>query len=249
MSTSTHENAKSIIVGELRKRIWVIVSMVVFLILTILLNVALLLLFKRLIDETIPARDMSEAGLLLFALVSLPLIAAALDALYEYRRATLGEAISQALRQKLFNHLIHTKLRDLESTETGHIIHHITSGCGRIGDVNIADELMPLISNGLLFMGALVAMTFINWQLMLITLLAFPPTYIFSKRLQTYDQDASTGIHAGARVRFQASCNKCFPGFAQFVPLMARLRKKGVSTTWIRQHSDIQVKTVKRCTT
>ena len=150
MSTSTHETAKSIIVGELRKRISVIVSMVVFLMLTIVLNVTLPLLFKRLIDETIPARDMSEAGLLLVALILIPLIAAALNALYDYRREILGEAVSQALRQRLFNHLIHTKLRDLESTETGHIIHHITKGCGLVGDVYIADELNAVDFIGLL---------------------------------------------------------------------------------------------------
>ena len=57
------ENAKSIILNELRRRLALIASMVVFLILTILISVTVPLLFKRLIDETIPQRDFSEAAL------------------------------------------------------------------------------------------------------------------------------------------------------------------------------------------
>ncbi len=243
MSTSTNENAKSIIVGELRKRISVIVSMMVFLMLTILLNVTLPLLFKRLIDETIPARDMSEAGLLLVALILIPLIAAALNAIYDYRREILGVAVSQALRQRLFNHLIHTKLRDLESTETGHIIHHITRGCGLVGDVYIGEDLVPLISNVLMFIGALVAMTLINWQLMLITLLAFPITYIFSKRLQTYtrtlQQEFMRVLESGSSILQQV-----FSGIRTVRAFNGEAQEKGRFDSWIRQRSDIQAKTV-----
>ena len=236
-----HETAKSIILAELRKRISVIVSMVVFLILMIFLSVTLPLLFKRLIDETIPQKDLSEAGLLLFALIVIPLIAAALNALYEYRRAMIGEAVSQALRQKLFNHLVHTKLSDLESTETGHIIHHITRGCGRVGDVYIADELVPLITNGLLFTGALVAMTLINWRLMLITLLAFPPTYLFSKRLENYDRTLSREFF-----RLLESCSsilqQVFSGIRTVRSFNGEAHEKARWDIWIRQHWAIKAK-------
>ncbi len=242
MSISTQETAKSIIVGELRKRIWVIVSMVVFLILTILLNVTLPLLFKRLIDETIPARDMSEAGLLLVALILIPLIAAALNALYDYRREILGEAVSQALRQRLFNHLIHTRLRDLESTETGHIIHHITLGCGLVGDDYIVDELIPLISNALLFIGALVAMTLIYWQLMLITLLAFPITYLFSKRLQNYvrtlEQEFLRVLESGSSIVQQV-----YSGIRTVRSFSGEAHEKARFDSWIRRHWEIRAKT------
>ena len=237
----TQETAKSIILAELRKRISVIVSMVVVLILMIFLSVTLPLLFKRLIDETIPQKDLSEAGLLLFALILIPLIAAALNALYEYRRAMIGETVSQALRQKLFKHLVHTKLSDLESTETGHIIHHITRGCGRVGDVYIADELVPLITNGLLFTGALVAMTLINWRLMLITLLAFPPTYLFSKRLENYDRTLSREFF-----RLLESCSsilqQVFSGIRTVRSFNGEAHEKARWDIWIRQHWAIKAK-------
>ena len=210
MSTDTHETAKSIILAELRKRTSMIVSMVVFLILTIALSVISPLLFKRLIDVTVPERDMTEAGLLLVALITLPLFAATLNAIYDYRREIVGNAVSRALRQRLFNHLIHTKLRDLESTETGHIIYHMTRGCGLLGDVYIGEELLSLISSVLMFLAAIVAMTLINWQLMLITLLAFPPTYLFSKRFANLYQDASRGIHADSGVRFKSPATSIF---------------------------------------
>ena len=241
MQNSMHENARSIILGELRKRMSVIASMVVVLILMILLNVTLPLLFKRLIDHTIPEKDLTEAGLLLIALITIPLIAAALNALYEYRRAMIGEAVSQALRQKLFNHLIRSKLSDLESTETGHIIHHMTRGCGGVGDVYIADELMPLITNALLFIGALVAMTLINWQLMLITLLAFPPTYLVSKRMEDYDRRLMREF-----LRLLESCTsilqQAFSGVRTVRSFGGEAHEIARFDTWIQQHWDIKAK-------
>ena len=238
----TQETAKTIILGELRKRMSVIVSMVFFLILTILISVTLPLLFKRLVDVTIPARDMSEAGLLLFALITIPLISAALNSIYDYQREIIGEAIAQALRQKLFNHLVHANLRDLESTETGHIIHHITRGCGLVGDDYIVDRLIPLISNALLFTGALVAMTLINWRLMLITLLAFPITYLFSKRLQNYvrmlEEEFQRILESGSNTLQQV-----FSGIRTVRSFSGEAHEKARWDAWIRRHWEVRAKT------
>ena len=238
----TQDTAKTIILGELRKRMSVIVSMVFFLILTILISVTLPLLFKRLVDVTIPARDMSEAGLLLFALITIPLISAALNSIYDYQREIIGEAIAQALRQKLFNHLVHANLRDLESTETGHIIHHITRGCGLVGDDYIVDRLIPLISNALLFTGALVAMTLINWRLMLITLLAFPITYLFSKRLQNYvrmlEEEFQRILESGSNTLQQV-----FSGIRTVRSFSGEAHEKARWDAWIRRHWEVRAKT------
>ncbi len=238
----TQETAKNIIVGELRKRVTVIVAMVFFLMLTILISVALPLLFKRLVDETIPGRDMSEAGLLLFALITIPLISAALHSVYDYQREILGEAISQALRQKLFNHLVHANLRDLESTETGHIIHHITRGCGLVGDDYIVDRLIPLISNALLFIGALAAMTLINWRLMLITLLAFPITYLFSKRLKNYvrmlEEEFQRILESGS-----STLQQVFSGIRTVRSFSGEAHEKARWDAWIKRHWQVRAKT------
>ena len=238
----TQETAKTIIVGELRKRMTVIVAMVFFLILTILISVALPLLFKRLIDVTIPGRDMTEAGLLLVALITIPLISAALHAVYDYQREIVGEAIAQALRQKLFNHLVHANLRDLESTETGHIIHHITRGCGLVGDDYIVDRLIPLISNALLFVGALAAMTLINWRLMLITLLAFPITYLFSKRLKDYvrmlEEEFQRILESGS-----STLQQVFSGIRTVRSFSGEAHEKARWDAWIKRHWEVRAKT------
>ena len=238
----TQETAKTIIVGELRKRMTVIVAMVFFLILTILISVALPLLFKRLIDVTIPGRDMTEAGLLLVALITIPLISAALHAVYDYQREIIGEAIAQALRQKLFNHLVHANLRDLESTETGHIIHHITRGCGLVGDDYIVDRLIPLISNALLFIGALAAMTLINWRLMLITLLAFPITYLFSKRLKNYvrmlEEEFQRILESGS-----STLQQVFSGIRTVRSFSGEVHEKARWDAWIKRHWEVRAKT------
>ena len=238
----TQETAKTIILGELRKRMTVIASMVFFLILTILISVTLPLLFKRLVDETIPQRDLREAALLLAALITIPLISAALHAVYDYQREIVGEAISQALRQKLFNHLIHARLRDLEATEIGHIVHHIIRGCGLVGDDYIVDRLIPLISNALLFIGALAAMTLINWRLMLITLLAFPITYLFSKRLKNYvrilEEEFQRILESGSSMLQQV-----FSGIRTVRTFSGEAHEKARWDSWIKRHWEVRAKT------
>ena len=238
----TQETAKTIILGELRTRMTVIASMVFFLILTILISITLPLLFKRLVDETIPQRDLREAALLLAALITIPLISAALHAVYDYQREIVGEAISQALRQKLFNHLIQARLRDLEATEVGHIIHHITRGCGLVGDDYIVDRLIPLISNALLFIGALAAMTLINWRLMLITLLAFPITYLFSKRLKNYvrilEEEFQRILESGSSMLQQV-----FSGIRTVRSFSGEAHEKARWDTWIKRHWEVRAKT------
>lgn len=242
MPTDTRETSKLIILGEFRSRIATIVTMVVFLIATILLSVITPLLFKRLIDVTVPEGDITEAALLLFVLVLIPLIAAALNALYDYQREIIGQAIQQALRKRLFDHLIHSELKELESNETGHIVHSLTSGCGFIGGVQISDRLLPLLSNALLLIGALLAMTVINWQLMLITLLAFPPTYVFSRRMQEYSRTLEEEF---MRVlRFGSSMlHQVFSGIRTVRSFSGETYEKARWGDWLNQHWQIRVQT------
>ena len=92
-----------------------------------------------------------------------------------------------------------------------------------------------------MFIGALVAMAFINWQLMLITLLAFPPTYIFSMRLQAYDMKLTEEFF-----RVLESCEsilqQVFSGIRTVRAFRGEAHEKARWDTWIKQHWEIKAK-------
>lgn len=144
------------------------------------------LLVKRLIDEAIPARDVSLIALLLVGIVLFPLVAMTLGAVQNYLRAGIGEAVSQSLRQALFNHLLYVRMRDLERIASGRIIRTVMKVCGEIGEMYVANELLPVFTNAVLLLGTLGVMFFLNVRLLLASLVVLPLSYLFAQWMRNY---------------------------------------------------------------
>ena len=139
------------------------------------------LLVKRLIDEAIPAADVALIVPLLIGIIAFPLLTMALGAVQNYLRASIGEAVSQSLRQTLFNHTLRAKLHDLERVTSGRIIRAITKVCGEVGEVYVSNELLPVFTNAVLLLGTLGVMFFLNSRLLLVSLIIFPISYLFAR--------------------------------------------------------------------
>ncbi len=132
------------------------------------------LLLKRLFDEAIPAADVALIVPLLVGIVVFPLITMALGAVQNYLRASIGEAVSQSLRQALFNHMLYVRMRNLEQIASGRIIRTITKVCGEVGEVYVTNELLPIFTNAALLLGTLGVMFYLNIRLLLVSLIVFP---------------------------------------------------------------------------
>ena len=139
------------------------------------------LLLRELIDRAIPNSNTTMILTLVVAMTLLPVVDVGLGLLRNYARASVGEAVTRRLRTDLFNHLIHARLDDIERTRLGHIVTVLTRSCGRVGEVFVAQTLVQSIYHSMLVIVTAGIMFTLNWKLALITLLAFPLTYLLAR--------------------------------------------------------------------
>ncbi len=200
-------------------------------------------LFKLLIDTAIPAADLRFIGLLLVGMVIVPVLSAGLSAANHYLRAYIGESVSQRLRRDLFDHLLHVRLADLEQFKTGEHLHRLTRSCGRIGDVFVGNHLLPLAMSAILLLGTLAAMTSLHWRLTLLALLAFPLSYLLTrktrKHAQTLESNFSNTLEAG-----QSYLNEFFPGMRTVRAFNAQPYEKARWQDWLVKHRSIKARVI-----
>jgi ATP-binding cassette, subfamily B, bacterial len=88
--------------------------------------------------------------------------------------AQIGETFLRDLRVRVFRHLLDLGLEYFEREQTGRLISRMTS------DVDALQELVQagitaMVMNALLFVGAVVVIFVLSWQLALCTLIVVPP--------------------------------------------------------------------------
>ena len=201
------------------------------------------LLVKRLIDEAIPARDISLIAILLVGIVAFPLLTMALGAVQNYLRASIGEAVSQSLRQTLFNHMLRAKLHDLERVTSGPIIRTITKVCGEIGEVYVSNELLPVFTNAVLLLGTLGVMFFLNSRLLLVSLIVFPISYLFASRMQHRAEVIDRELHQ-SRDHAMSYLQEVIPGMRTVRAQTAAPYETARWFAWIQADRRIKAKIV-----
>ncbi len=179
----------SIILRELKKGALKILGIVVLMSIGTAIGVVSPLLFRLLVDRAIPHADERMVAVILLGLVVLPILSTVLTSWQGYVRADLGEMVARALREGLFDHIVCVQLAEWESVDAEEVAHSLLNDCGELGQVYIASQLLNVISNIILLAGTLFAMLFLNWQLLLLTLLAFPPSILFTNRLRVYSKN------------------------------------------------------------
>ena len=139
------------------------------------------LLLRELIDRAIPSGDTAMILALVVGMTLLPVIDVGLGLVRNYARASVGEAVTRRLRIDLFNHLIYARLDDIERTRLGHIVTVLTRSCGRVGDVFVAQTVVQSIYHSMLVVVTAGIMFSLNWKLAVITLLAFPFSFLLAR--------------------------------------------------------------------
>ncbi|MDE2717719.1 MAG: ABC transporter ATP-binding protein [Chloroflexota bacterium] len=170
-----------IVIREVRGQ-WRTLAFVVFLMLLGTASALVTpLLLRELIDRAIPRADTAMILTLVLAMTLLPVVDVGLGLVRNYARASVGEAVTRRLRTDLFNHLIHARLDDIERTRLGHIVTVLTRSCGSVGEVFVAQTVVQSIYHSMLVIVTAGIMFTLNWKLALITLLAFPLSFLLAR--------------------------------------------------------------------
>ena len=91
-----------------------------------------------------------------------------------------GERFLQALRERVFRHLMGLSMDFYEREKTGRLVSRMTSDIDALQEL-ISQGLVMFIQNILIFFGALIVIFIMSWQLALCTLVIVPPVMCASR--------------------------------------------------------------------
>jgi ATP-binding cassette, subfamily B, bacterial len=94
--------------------------------------------------------------------------------------ARVGEAFLRDLRSSVFRHLMSLGMDFFEREKTGKLVARMTSDMDALQEL-VQMGLVMFVQNGLLFVGAILVIFLMSWQLALCVLVVVPPVIIASR--------------------------------------------------------------------
>lgn len=169
------------ITGDLVRRVWgfarpyrlSIAGLLVTILLITGLSLISPLLYRALIDEAIPNKDIGQLNRLALGMVAIPILNGAIGVLQRKLNAEIGEGVIYDLRRALYAHLQRMSLRFFTKTRTGELMSRLNNdviGAQRA----ISSTLVTMVSNLVLVVATLVIMLALDWRLTLVGLVVLP---------------------------------------------------------------------------
>ena len=139
------------------------------------------LIFRDLIDRTLPAGDLGRLNLLAGALVAIPVAGAVLRIWQRTLDAAIGSGIIFDLRCALYAHLQRMSLRFYTANKSGELVSRLNNDV--IGAQNAVTNTMVDITTNVISVSATVAvMLALEWRLTVLGLLVLPAFAFLGRR-------------------------------------------------------------------
>jgi ATP-binding cassette subfamily B protein len=162
---------------------WVFVLLVlVTIVITSLLELIPPLLYRDLIDNVLPNRDVARLGLLALGMIGIPLLSGLIGVGQRYLSARMGEGIIFDLRQEMYTHLQRMSLRFFTHTKSGEIISRLNNDVVGAQDA-ITGTLPNLVTNVVTLTSTLLVMVSIEWRLALLSVVVLPLFLLPARRV------------------------------------------------------------------
>ena len=138
------------------------------------------LLVKYGIDHGIRNKDAGALNLAVVVYLGLALAGLVLGRLAILFVARIGESFLRTMRNRLFSHLMGLSLDYFETEKTGKIVARMTSDIDAMQEL-ISQGLVLFVQNIFLFIGAVIFMLVLSWELALGVLVIVPPLFFASR--------------------------------------------------------------------
>ncbi|HEX2040222.1 MAG TPA: ABC transporter ATP-binding protein [Acidimicrobiales bacterium] len=139
------------------------------------------LIFKQLIDEAIPNRDVGAVNLLAAGAVGLALVTTGISLLNRWFGARIGEGLIFDLRVALYRHVQGMPVAFFTRTQTGALMSRLSTDV--IGAQNTVGTVATVTSDSLQLVTTLVAMVVLSWQVTALALGVLPFFLLLDRRL------------------------------------------------------------------
>jgi ATP-binding cassette subfamily B protein len=141
------------------------------------------LVFKRLIDDALPDRNLGLVNLLVGFAVGLALAETALRFVQRWLAVKIGESLILDMRTSLFDHVQRMSMGFFTRVQTGAVLTRLSSDV--VGAQGTVTTLTTLASNILLVSATLVAMLLLSWKVTLFALLVLPAVVVVDRVLSS----------------------------------------------------------------
>ncbi len=166
---------------------WFILGMLAITLVTSGLSLLTPLIFREMIDRTLPAGDLARLGWLVLALVAIPILSGGLHVLLRQLNSRVGEGVVYDLRVALFSKLQRMSLGFFTHTRVGELMSRINNDV--VGAQNAISNTFVTIVTNLIQAAVLLSVMFtLEWRLTLISI-AIVPLFL------------AAGIRLGNRLR------------------------------------------------
>ncbi len=140
------------------------------------------LLFRDLIDNVLPNRDLRRLNVLAVGLIGIPLLSGVLSVVQRYFSARVGEGIIFDLRQQMYEHLQRMSLRFFTHTKSGDIVSRFNNDV--VGaQTAITGTLPNIVTNTITLATTLGVMLSIEWRLALLSVAVLPLFLLPARRV------------------------------------------------------------------
>jgi ATP-binding cassette, subfamily B, bacterial len=139
--------------------------------------------------DAIHHHDRTELDRSAFLYLFLAFVALVMGRLVIRLIARIGESFLRGLRMRVFRHLMTLSMDFFETEKTGRLVARMTSDIDALDEL-LAQGLVLLVQNVLIFLGALVAIFWLSWELALVVTVIVPPVYIASRWFRTVSNKA-----------------------------------------------------------
>ncbi len=167
-----------------------IVGMLVLILITTGTGLLLPLIFRRMIDYTIPAGDVPQLILLALALLIIPAFNGFVNVFQRQLNARVGEGVVYDLRVDLFARLQRMSLRFFTHTKVGELMSRLNNDV--VGAQNaISNTIVSIVTNLIQATAVLLVMLTLEWHLTIISVLILPLFILAARHLGTRLRDVS----------------------------------------------------------
>jgi len=140
------------------------------------------LIFRAMIDQVLPSKDMNGLVLLALALLLLPILSGGIGVIQRRLNATVGEGVIYDLRVALFSKLQRMSLRFFTNTKIGELMSRLNNDV--VGAQNaISNTIVDIVTNIIEVLATLAVMLTLEWRLTLISIIILPLFIIVARQL------------------------------------------------------------------
>ncbi len=131
------------------------------------------LIFRDLIDRTLPSGDAGRLNVLALGLVLIPIVSSVIGIVIRRFNSRIGEGVIYDLRVGLFSHLQNMSLRFFTNTKSGELMSRLNNDVVN-AQTAISDTIVGIITQGVQLIATLAVMFALEWRLTILGLLVFP---------------------------------------------------------------------------